>query len=192
MGLYWGNIALCDVWNRDMAYSPECYVWCFKFRSIVWGGGGNIVYDPYFEELKGKPIDLLEIGVLHGASLMAWKDYFPNGRIVGIDKEDNRTWKRPDVEFIITDVKNYTPDRSFDIIIDDGSHKPEDIAYTFFKLYKYLKPNGLMIIEDVHETFIPKAWEALRELEGKFTIEILNFQRIMNDPYHNLIVIHKI
>ena len=151
----------------------------------------KIVYDPYFKELEGKPIDLLEIGVLYGASLMAWKDYFPNGRIVGIDKEDKRTWKRSDVEFIITDVKNYTPDRNFDVIIDDGSHKPQDIAYTFFKLSKYLKPSGLMIIEDVHDEFIPKAWEALRELEGKFTIEILNFQRIMNDPYHNLIVLHK-
>ena len=151
----------------------------------------KIIYDPYFKELKGKPIDLLEIGVLHGASLMAWKDYFPNGRIVGIDKEDNRKWK-PDVEFIITDVKNYTPDRTFDVIIDDGSHKPEDIAHSLFRFSKYLKTNGLMIIEDVHDEFVPKAWEALRKLEGKFTIEILNFQRIMNDPYHNLIVIHKI
>ena len=91
----------------------------------------SVVYDPYFKALEGRPIDLLEIGVLHGASLMAWKDYFPDGWVVGIDKEDNRTWKRDDVEFIISDVKDYIPDRTFDVIIDDGSHKPEDIAYTF-------------------------------------------------------------
>lgn len=42
-------------------------------------------YERYFEPLRGRPIKLLEIGVMDGASLRTWRDYFPNGTIIGVD-----------------------------------------------------------------------------------------------------------
>lgn len=150
----------------------------------------QIFYDPFFKGLgEENPIDLLEIGIQYGSSLMAWKEYFPNGRIVGIDKVDVRRWKRPDVEFIITDVKNYTPDRQFDVIVDDGSHKPEDMVHSMLRLTKYLKPRGTMFIEDFHEDFVIPALEGLKKLEGKFITEVMDLSRFQNNPYDRLIII---
>ena len=42
-------------------------------------------YDPILEPWVEKKIKLLEIGVYKGGSLLLWRDYFPQGTIVGID-----------------------------------------------------------------------------------------------------------
>ena len=45
-------------------------------------------YEPYeenFEHLRDKEINLLEIGIRDGNSLRAWKEYFPNSNIYGMD-----------------------------------------------------------------------------------------------------------
>lgn len=39
---------------------------------------------------------------------------------------------------------------TFDIIIDDGSHKSRDIFISFINYFNLLKPEGLYIIEDTH------------------------------------------
>ena len=43
------------------------------------------IYEDYFFSLKNKKINILEIGIYEGKSLMIWKNYFPNANIVGID-----------------------------------------------------------------------------------------------------------
>ena len=39
------------------------------------------IYQKYFESLKDKKINILEIGVLGGGSLRTWKEFFPNAEI---------------------------------------------------------------------------------------------------------------
>jgi hypothetical protein len=43
------------------------------------------IYETYVRPLRDEPIAMLEIGVWKGASLRMWADYFPNGRIHGLD-----------------------------------------------------------------------------------------------------------
>ncbi len=43
------------------------------------------IYEHYFKDFKNKKINILEIGVHEGKSLMIWKDYFKKANIVGID-----------------------------------------------------------------------------------------------------------
>ena len=108
-------------------------------------------YDAHFAPFRNESFNLLEIGVFEGASLRMWRDYFPNAHIIGIDINpvpddvQGRTWRG--------DVKNYTSNPSlFRVIIDDGSHDPNDVCIAFERLWPAVEPGGWYCIED---------WDAL-------------------------------
>jgi len=116
-------------------------------------------YDPILQPWVDKQVELLEIGVDRGGSLLLWRDYFPLGTIVGIDIklpkgftpgeriqvfEGNQT----DCRFL-SEVANRMAPRGFDIIIDDASHIGELTRIAFWHLFdNHLKPGGLYAIED--------------------------------------------
>lgn len=117
------------------------------------------VYDRLFERLVQQPIKLLEVGIYHGGSLRLWRDYFPNGNIVGVDlniPEDLKNEERIQVfqgsqdngEFLHRVASEAAP-AGFDIIIDDASHLGSLTKQTFWHLFEqHLKPGGLYVIED--------------------------------------------
>lgn len=117
------------------------------------------VYDQILVPWIGKAITLLEIGVYRGGSLKLWRDYFPHGTVVGIDRkllQDFQPGERIQVfegsqgdgEFL-SKVANATAPGGFDIIIDDASHIGELTKMTFWHLFDHhLKPGGLYAIED--------------------------------------------
>lgn len=117
-------------------------------------------YDRIFENFdKDSSINILEIGVQKGGSLLAWKDYFKNSYVVGVDIVDVRLdeYKRSDVNFILSDVRDpflkvTLNDRMYDIIIDDGSHYLQDVVYVVDNFLNKLNMNGYMIIEDVQHS----------------------------------------
>lgn len=43
------------------------------------------IYDDIFGSIRNEVVNILEIGVYFGASIMMWKEYFPNGTIYGMD-----------------------------------------------------------------------------------------------------------
>ncbi len=45
----------------------------------------NEVYEPHFETVRYRHINILEIGVFKGASTAALHEYFPNATIYGLD-----------------------------------------------------------------------------------------------------------
>jgi len=45
------------------------------------------VYDAITAPWIDKEIKLLEVGVYQGGSLKLWRDYFPRGTIVGVDRK---------------------------------------------------------------------------------------------------------
>lgn len=112
-------------------------------------------YASYYEKfLKEKPKSILEIGISQGRSLAAWKLLFPEADITGIDltKKNFIPYYMNLSEASIhlgdsTDSKFARKiNKTFDIIIDDGSHFYKDIIKTFInfkdKFTKYY------IIED--------------------------------------------
>lgn len=113
-------------------------------------------YDDIFSNFdRNAPLDIIEIGTQKGGSLKAWRDYFPNATVTGIDIIDvvKPEYRDPSINYVVSDVKDYKPDREFDIVIDDGSHFLEDVLYTVdtFKL----KKGGVMVIEDTQD---PNEW----------------------------------
>ncbi len=108
------------------------------------------ILSPYQEKC-----DILEIGVLDGASLNVWNDYFDSGLIHGIDINDyqsdlERVWMfnvdQSNEEKLIEFSNNGF---MYDVIIDDGSHRMKDVQITAQILFDNVKPGGLFIIEDL-------------------------------------------
>jgi cephalosporin hydroxylase len=122
-------------------------------------------YDRIFEEFdKDSEVCVIEIGVEKGGSLLAWKEYFKNGFIVGIDISDNRIdeYKSDEVYYILSDIKDPSlkdnsliKNNQFDIIIDDGSHYFNDVFYLISNYLDKLKINGYLIVEDCQQ---PEMW----------------------------------
>lgn len=110
------------------------------------------VYDKLFGEFNREaPLNILEIGTQKGGSLCAWKDYFPNAKITGIDIVDvvKPEYKRDDIKYITCDINEYKTNEMFDLVIDDGSHYLKDVVHSVAYFSQKLNLGGIMIIEDV-------------------------------------------
>jgi hypothetical protein len=89
-----------------------------------------------------------------GGSLRAWRDYFQNAQIYGVDVAEDCRMKEERLEtFIFSSVdtvkcNQYFQDESLDIIIDDGLHTGIGQLYTMYNFFRKVKPDGLYIIED--------------------------------------------
>lgn len=119
------------------------------------------MYETLFSPLRNRPLRLLEIGVLSGASLRLWEDYFPSAEIVGLDIESKSQYDTPRIKTLVADqgkredlakVLAVTGGR-FDVILDDGGHRMEQQQLSFGVLFPALKSGGLYIIEDIHTSF---------------------------------------
>ena len=140
---------------------------------------GNHHYGEFYDDLFSQfpePFNLLEIGVLHGQSLRAWREAFPKSRITGIDIMD---LKEPieGVIFIQGDVKKITLTEDYDVIIDDSSHDLRESLYEVIHFTKNLTDQGVLIIEDVQ---IPDDYVAAyrKVLPEGFKLETFDFRSI--------------
>lgn len=93
-----------------------------------------------------------------GASLRAWRDYFPNANIYGGDIDETvlfeeeriKTYKVDQLdEKSIKKMWNNIGDVEFDFILDDGAHTYEATTNFFSNSFHKLRKNGLYIIEDI-------------------------------------------
>jgi len=131
------------------------------------------IYENYFKDFKNKKINILEIGVHEGKSLMIWKGFFPKANIIGIDLKSynfkiNRIFTfqgdQTDAYFLLGIARKF---KKFDIIIDDGSHVCSHIIKTFGVLFNYLKDDGLYICEDLQTSYWPRYGGSRMNLKKK-------------------------
>ncbi len=116
-------------------------------------------YEEHFGGLREKKIRLLELGIHDGGSLLLWRDFFPEGVIVGLDAYPAkihdpsgriRTYQglQQDPDLLDRIARENAPE-GFDIIIDDCSHIGVLSRASFWHLFdKHLKSGGLYVIED--------------------------------------------
>lgn len=112
------------------------------------------IYALYFEGMRKNVKSFLEIGLETDRSINMWEEYFPNAQIYGLDiEESNLKFTGGRKEVFIGDQGNQkildALPGNFDIIIDDGSHKSEDILFTFKYLFPRLNSKGYYAIEDL-------------------------------------------
>ncbi len=115
---------------------------------------GDVYADIFSQYERTAAINILELGVQRGGSLLAWKEYFPNATVTGIDISDSRydKYKKDSVRFILGDLRvvvNQVEDQLFDIIIDDSDHFDGTIAWIIQHYWSLLKPKGVLVIEDI-------------------------------------------
>ena len=124
-------------------------------------------YAEHFNDIREDVTSVLEIGILYGASIQMWHDYFENAKIYGIDIP---VYKNTELNFKfhherinaykcscedIAKFKELFSDIKFDIICDDGSHTIKHQLQSFANYFEYVKPGGYYIIEDIHTSFNP-------------------------------------
>ena len=139
-------------------------------RNHMYGRVYDSILRPFDRNAK---LDIAEIGVLFGESIRAWRECFPNANLMGIDILDNVENKLEDVEYVISDVRRFIPEKKFDIVIDDGSHKINDIMFTV--KHFQLKVGGVMIIEDCNRPYL--LFEKLKK-KTKYSIECIDLREV--------------
>lgn len=118
-------------------------------------------YERYFQPIRSRPITLLEVGVLDGASLAVWEAYFPAASIIGADiNPATQRFARSRVAIEILDQSNLEQlvrlgrtRGPFDIVIEDGSHLWEHQITTLRTLFSFVQPGGIYIVEDLQTNY---------------------------------------
>ena len=132
--------------------------------SIKWNNYFDI-YNNLFQKFVGKKITFVEVGVGNGGSLFMWKNFFgKKAKIIGIEMNpEAKKLEKKGFKIFIGDQsdpnfweKFYKKVGKVDILLDDGGHKNIQQITTFMESYNYIKPGGMIIIEDTHTSFMKK------------------------------------
>lgn len=123
-------------------------------------------YEALLSPYRDLEFTLLELGVgkpsTGAPSLRSWAAFFPKARIVGFDiTPDNAAHAGGRIEVEIGDASDpATLQRLAErwapsIIVDDASHRWSHQITAVETLFPLLPPKGVMIVEDIHTSFIP-------------------------------------
>ena len=174
--------------------------------------GYTPTYVELFESIRNKNLNLLEIGIgtiiagaqssmsntqiqnyKPGASLRAWKAYFPNSLVYGGDIQEDTQFTEDRIQTFLFDSTNkeacdsILKDMEFDIIIDDGWHNWKAQLNTITNLFDRVKVGGYYIIEDIEgrggSELFNSEFDNIKKLIGDNTIQA--------NEAKNLMVIHK-
>ncbi len=148
-----------------------------KYGSDKDRNGYSHLYSILFDHLKNEKLNVLEIGIgtmipnaissmkfympdtyKPGASLRAWRDYFVNSNIYGVDIKEDTQFSEERINTFLCDSTNSTSVHNllsllnikFDIIIDDGWHLDRAQTDSLVNFWPYLKEDGIYVIEDIY------------------------------------------
>lgn len=147
----------------------------------------TVPYTLLFEPLRAKPIKFLELGVFRGASVIAWRNYFKRARLYGYDNDDAALATIPSLphtfmsnvdvsnkETLVKALERDTTDGElFDVILDDAAHNVTHQTLLIQEGLRFVKPGGLLIIEDVFRDR-PEA-EYIPALEAAIAADAISF-----------------
>jgi hypothetical protein len=122
------------------------------------------IYDDLLAQRRYDPVSLLEIGVLEGASLRMWRDYFARGKIYGLDRDENaKQYEDRQINIFIGDQEDETAlaavieqTGDLDVVVDDGGHRARQQIGTLVHLWPHVQPGGMYIVEDTHTSYLPE------------------------------------
>ena len=120
------------------------------------------VYSLLFSHFSDKEINFAEIGIENGASLLMWRECFPNANIYGFEFHEHKidlskSLHIKNVQYDTIDVSNENSIKStfektnvlFDVILDDSLHENDSHNLKIANLHKHIKKGGILIIEDI-------------------------------------------
>lgn len=156
----------------------------------------TLFYEGLFRNNKNKNVVIAELGILDGGSLLMWKDYFKNALIYGFDCDNDlmnnfkTKYNNDRITLADIDVKNkdsivkafHEMNTLYDVIIEDTTHQFEDQIRVIENVYQYLKPGGILIIEDVFKSYnendyIDRLTPILNNFQDYYFIELDHLNR---------------
>jgi len=198
---------LFDFFNSDKGNQFENqYAHPSKRTSLkLKGHGYSNFYQKYFENLKSKNLNILEIGSFHGNASAALFFYFKNSKIFAADiYPDLFRYKSNRIEsFYVNSADENSIQKNiidkfsnnFDIIIEDAGHFFKDQIISLFMLFKKLNKGGFFIIEELdfpdtrQDMNLQNEKPTLREILLKFKNEkiLLNSKYIKKNDRDNFL-----
>jgi hypothetical protein len=130
-------------------------------------------------------------GYQQGASLRAWRDYFPNSTVYGIDLQPDTQFAESRIVTMLADSRSAVEINKVmhthgisqvDVVIDDGSHSASDQLATLDVMFRYVRPGGYYIIEDIGSVDINEFVKDVKNAVGDLPVFVLG-------PANNLCVI---
>ena len=120
------------------------------------------VYERTFARFVGRGITFVEVGVDAGGSLLMWKAYFQNARIIGVDVDPAaRDLTRYGIEIFIGDQESeafwdefYKSVGPIDVLLDDGGHHNREQIVTVDHALRHVRNHGVVMVEDVHTSYM--------------------------------------
>ena len=152
-----------------------------------------VKYEKYLPFNRYDKLNILEIGVLDGKSLLTWKDYYYRSNILGIDI--NPDCKKYEEDRIFVEIGSQADDKflkqiktqygPFDMILDDGSHMNSHMIYSFEHLFGSVKSGGVYVIEDIGCSYWGEYGGGFREQQTsmeyfKKLSDDINFRGVIN------------
>lgn len=125
----------------------------------------GVAYYELFKHRREQVKNVFEIGINYGCSLRAWRDYFPNAQVVGIDSNEGCLFWEDRISCFaadqfnaddLSDVLKKLDHPQFDLIIDDGSHERAHQIFSAQYLLPSLVLGGLYVIEDIYPDCQPE------------------------------------
>lgn len=148
---------------------------------------------PVEQNMDGRGMVIVEIGVLLGTSLAVWSELFPEARLIGLDIDPGRAERNllrlrekgafasraPELyEFDQFEdnaimVKNILKGDKIDICVDDGYHSDESILQSLKDFIPRMAQEFVYFVEDnaqVHEKIRKNYPQLSVENSGRFTV----------------------
>lgn len=144
----------------------------------------SLLYSALFRKVKDTPMNFCEIGIAEGRSLLMWNEYLTNSQIYGFEFFEkwlnNWSTNHSDISRVKVAAMDVRDDTQiiapfaaagvmYDCIIDDSSHMFYDMIRIINCSIQFLKPGGMIIIEDIRKPF-DEAWfyESLKPVLSLF------------------------
>lgn len=164
------------------------------------------IYDMILSPLRHKSIHFAEIGIAYGDSAAMWFNYFSNpAKLYFFDYKDEpiQCMKNmnlsPEPYLGLMDVsidgditrglKTAIGDELFDIILDDSSHVFEDQIRIIREAWPFIKPGGMLIVEDINRSWAENDFEkAIRDILRECSLAyfvVCNHEERFSPGYNN-------
>ncbi|WP_141012705.1 class I SAM-dependent methyltransferase [Nocardioides sambongensis] len=160
------------------------------------------VYGAYLAPWRDRSITILEIGlgvpgdaweaqIAHGrneqggGSLRAWYGYFPHARIYGVDINPATHLDNDRISTHVVDQGDPAAiaaflasigEVEFDLVVDDGSHRPDHQQITLGCLLPRVRAGGLYLIEDLLSNGRGDGGRGRRS----YSADVLNTRRVLD------------
>lgn len=155
------------------------------------------LYNLVFNHLINKKCSVAEIGIEKNASTKMWRSYFSKASIdcFEVDKQKIKLANKDKLKNVkyhyidVNDKKLITSQfkkakKKYDIIIDDSTHLFSHQINIILSTYKFLKPGGILVIEDIYK--YRKGYEETRYQEKlKHIFKFFSYITFIETPHIN-------